>query len=195
MSVVLPISWWGSIAYFKELAAHQSVELEIWEHFPKQTHRNRLQYVTPQGVQSLTLPVVKANGSKTAVKNIELVDDKNGRMKSWRAIVSAYASSPFFDHYETELADFFLNPKGNLVEHTTEISRFLLNVWGLETTLTLNPSFSGAPTLETDFYGVTKNIESYTQVQFTSEQPFYPNVSALDLLCCMGPLGRNVILR
>lgn len=195
MSTVLPISWWGSIAYFRELAAHSAVELEVWEHFPKQTHRNRLHYVTPQGLQPLTLPIVKANGSKTSVKAIELVDDKTGRIKSWRAIVSAYASSPFFDHYEKELSEFFLNPKSTLVEHTTEITCFLLNTWGIDTRLSQNTSFSGAKNLETDFYALTDGIESYTQVQFTPEQPFYPNVSALDLLCCLGPLGRNVLLR
>jgi len=194
MNTVLPISWWGSIAYFQELAAHQYIELEIWEHFPKQTHRNRLQYVTPQGLQSLTLPVVKSNGSKTLVKDIELVDDKHGRMKSWRAIVSAYASSPFFDHYETELSELFLNPKSNLVEHNAEITRFLLNTWGFKTELIQNTSFSGAETLETDFYALENRLKNYTQVQFSPEQPFYPNVSTLDLLCCMGPLGRNVLL-
>src|SRR6218665_1144226 len=117
MPETFPISYWGSIYYFQEITQHDQVVLEAFEHFPKQTHRNRCSIVSADGELMLTAPVKKINGTKTFTKDIELISDKATLQKNWRTITSAYASSPFFDHYEKELRELFLNPRINLVEH------------------------------------------------------------------------------
>ena len=199
MANIFPISYWGSIRYFSELVRHQKVTLECYETFPKQTHRNRLEIVSPQGVLPITIPVVKPNGSKTITKNIAILHDKAGWKKNWKSITSAYASSPFFDHYEMELAQLFLSPDENLVQHCVDINRFLLKSWGFEMEFDFTAGFNwqeASPLLDIDYLDAGDSVlwKNYTQVQFNSTAKFSPNLSALDLLCNLGPMGREIIL-
>ncbi len=198
MSETFPISYWGSILYFQELVRYEHVVLEALEHFPKQTHRNRFSIVSASGELVLTAPVTKPNGNKTFTKDIELITDKSVLLKNWRAITSAYASSPFFDHYEKELSELFLNPNSNLLQHCVDINSFLLKCWGFDVKFTASTSFdwkTQSAKLEVDF--LKKELENhsiYDQVLFKKDQEFVQNASSLDLLCNMGPLGRNIIL-
>ena len=198
MSAIFPISYWGSILYFHELVQHSFVQLEVHETFPKQTHRNRFEIVTSNGVLQLTAPVTKPNGNKSKTHEIELITDKVTLQKNWRAITSAYASSPFFEHYELDLEHLFLEPKTNLVEQVFEINKFLFSCWGLEISVERTISYNWQlqnETLQKD-YLAAKDLDwkLYQQVMFSSKTDFVSNTSALDLLCNLGPLGRDIIL-
>ena len=199
MSAVFPISYWGSVRYFSELVKHQKVTLECYETFPKQTHRNRMEIVSPQGVLPITLPVVKPQGSKTITKDISILNDKAGWKKNWKSITSAYAPSPFFEHYERDLEQLFLSPNENLVAHCRDITAFLLKAWGFEMEFDFTSGFDwkeASPLLSIDYLDNTSSLEwkSYSQVQFHNTPNYFPNVSSLDLLCNLGPMGREIIV-
>ena len=59
--VLLPVLYLGPISYFSQLKQHQAgrIELERFEHFPKQTYRNRMSIYSPNGKLDLTIPVKK----------------------------------------------------------------------------------------------------------------------------------------
>lgn len=199
MNRTFPISYWGSIAYLSEIVKHDTVILECFEVFPKQTHRNRFQIVSAQGLLSLTIPVEKPNGSRTLTKDISISNDKASLRKNWKAVVSAYASSPYFDHYERELEALFLNPNKNLVIHCSDILTFFFTSWSLEVNIQYSDSFDWreqSSELSKDYLSLSsiENIPEYDQVLFTPDQEFLGNMSCLDLLCNLGPMGRNVIL-
>jgi len=198
MNETFPVSYWGSIRYFQELVQHEQVVLEALEHFPKQTHRNRFSIVAASGELVLTAPVFKPNGNKTLTKDIELIVDKGVLIKNWRAITSAYASSPFFDHYEKELSALFLAPNSNLFQHCLDINSFLMNCWGFDVKFTSSNSFdwrTQSEKLEVDYLSKEFNsLIPYHQVLFKPDGKFISNASSLDLLCNLGPLGRNIIL-
>jgi hypothetical protein len=195
-----PISYWGSIAYLSDLVKEETVVLECFEHFPKQTHRNRFQIVYPQGLLSLTVPVIKYNGSKTHTKDVLISNDKVALKKNWKAVVSAYASSPYFDHYERELEMLFLKPNENLVFHCKDILSFLFTCWDFDTKLEFSKTFDWkeqSNELSKDYLSksVLMSYTEYDQVLFNSGQQFIPNVSSMDLLSNLGPMGRNLITR
>lgn len=197
MPEIFPVSYWGSIRYYAELIRHPEIQLEVCEHFPKQTHRNRFQIVAPDGVLSLTASVTRENGSKTRTKDVRLITERQTLIKNWRAVVSAYASSPFFDHYERDLETLFLHPQDRLHWHSADITRFLLHCWGHEVKLEFTEDYDWqvrSPRLDTDYLeneGI--HFGNYEQVRFSKEQPFHPNMSALDLLCNLGPMGRTYL--
>jgi hypothetical protein len=57
---VLPMFYLPPIDYFTKLTASKpDVVFEQEEHFPKQTYRNRANIYSPDGVQTLTVPIVK----------------------------------------------------------------------------------------------------------------------------------------
>jgi len=199
MAEIFPISYWGSLLYFSELVKHRQVALECYETFPKQTHRNRFHIVSPQGLLPVTIPVFKPNGSKTLTKDISILQDKSGFKKNWKSVTSAYASSPFFDHYELELKELFLSPNENLVQHCLDINSFLLNAWGFEIEFRETTNFdwkTQSSLLHVDFLSTENQYvwKNYTQVQFHETSAFFPNTSALDLLCNLGPMARKIVV-
>ena len=105
MIPVFPIVYFGSIAYFKELAKYSEVFIETKENFPKQSYRNRCEIVGSNGILSLSIPTKRNNGSKTPIDEVILSKEENWKKRHWRSITSAYQSAPFFDHYGMEVEE------------------------------------------------------------------------------------------
>ncbi len=193
--MILPISLFGSIEYFNYLKVNPSIRLDVHEHFPKQTHRNRFELTGTAGRMSITLPVIKPLGSKTPTGEVLITSDKQERLKIWRTVVANYASSPYFDHYESDLIQFFLDPDENLSQHCFALNRFFASVWDIPLEQTFTETFipyTNTDARKIDFLG-QRDYNTYPQVLFDSSFPFESNLSVLDLLMNEGPMGRFFI--
>ena len=196
--IVFPIAYFGSIAYYQEIARHEAIRIEAKEHFPKQTYRNRCDIVGSDGILSLSIPTKKKNGSKTATEDILLSNDENWRIRHWRAINSAYHSAPFFDYYGIEVKELLLNDEQNFLTYQLNITKRILSWLDLE--ITINSTEEFYPMKENDFRTdlVGKNNfqeispAPYIQV-FPGENNYKKSLSILDAIFCEGPMARNLI--
>lgn len=195
MTSVFPISYFGNIAYFEELVNSENPVLETKEHFVKQTLRTRCEIPTANGVLQLTIPVVRKNGSKTSMEDVEISYDIDWRKSHWKAIESAYASAPFFEYYGIEVEELIYQDEKNLVQFDLNCTKRILD-WlsidlPLDTTLEYLDPTSVKDFRSTDF---SKPLEmrSYQQV-FTKPTEFIANLSILDLIFCEGPMARKWI--
>ena len=196
---ILPTSYFGSIAYFKELAQHPLIRIEAHEHFPKQTYRNRCDILGGDGILSLSIPIKKPNGSKTATEDIILSDEENWRIRHWRAITSAYQSSAYFDYYSVEVKELLFNETHNLLKFNTAITQRIIDWLYLDTKIELTTEFH--PILENDFRltliqkdEFQEKIKApYIQV-FPGDENYQESLSILDAVFCEGPMARNLIL-
>lgn len=199
MVPILPTSYFGSIAYFKELAKHSSVLIEAKEHFPKQTYRNRCDILGGDGILSLSIPTKKPNGSKTATEQIILPDEENWRIRHWRAITSAYQSAAYFDYYGVEVEELLFNEEENLLKFNTAITERILKWLYIDTEIEMTNDFE--PMIENDFRislvqkdaFQDKQIAPYIQV-FPGKDSFQESISILDAIFCEGPMARKLIL-
>ena len=109
MTALLSTTYFGPVQWYQKLYRHDHVLIEACESFVKQTYRNRCCIATAQGVQTLTVPVVHADGGgqSALVGNLLLSDHGNWRHQHWQAITSAYGDSPFLEYYEDDLRPFF----------------------------------------------------------------------------------------
>lgn len=197
--MILPTSYFGSIAYFKELAKHSSVLIEAKEHFPKQTYRNRCDILGGDGILSLSIPTKKPNGSKTATDEVILPDEENWRIRHWRAISSAYQSSAYFDYYGMEVEELLFSEEENLLKFNTTITKRILKWLYIDTKIEMTNEFH--PMIETDlrFSLVhkdgfqTKQTAPYIQV-FPGKESYQESISILDAIFCEGPMARKLIL-
>ena len=74
MKVVLPLFYFPPISWFKEfLKSDNEVVLEQFEHFPKQTYRNRTNIYAANGKLSLIIPT--QHKGKQAMKDVEIDDN------------------------------------------------------------------------------------------------------------------------
>jgi hypothetical protein len=197
---LFPIAYFGSIGWFHELVKQREVCFEVCDHFPKQTFRNRCTIVSPAGYKRLTVPVEKPSGNKTLTRDILVSRHGDWRKDHWRALTSAYASSPYFDHYARDIEAIVYGDCTHLVELALKSMNFCLEQFGLEVSYTLstqyseNEATSEADFRKADFEGPDDRSpgDNYTQVLF-GEQRFLPNASVLDLLFCEGPSGRKIL--
>ena len=105
MITLLSTTYFGPVQWYQKLYRAELVEIEQWESFQKQTYRNRCLIATTQGVQALTVPIVR--GESPLIKDIRISDHGNWRHLHWNALQSAYGDSPFFDYFQDDIRPFF----------------------------------------------------------------------------------------
>ena len=101
--MILPTSYFPSILYFQYLLKNPTFSICENETYLKQSFRNRCEIMTSNGIQKLSIPVEKLNGSKSKTKDVMISNQQNWRKDHWGAIESAYKASPFFQFYDTEV--------------------------------------------------------------------------------------------
>ena len=131
-TALLSTTYFGPIQWYQKLYRYDHVLLEACESFQKQTYRNRCLIATTQGIQALTVPVVKDERLKvkdekydysccdlpadetnhifhlsSLISHLIISDHGNWRHLHWQALQSAYGDSPFFEYYEDDLRPFF----------------------------------------------------------------------------------------
>lgn len=198
MTPLFPTAYFGSIAWFQHLARFESAEIEVMDHFPKQTFRNRCVVPGPDGDLRLTVPVVKRQGSKTLTKDILISEQLDWRRQQWRTLQSAYGSSPFFEHYERDIHELIFTPVETLIELNNRITHRIFALFGLKIELSTTTDFIPVSSSPFDLRFVDFDQPPaalftsipYQQVYFQS-LAFSENKSVLDLLFCQGPLGRT----
>jgi hypothetical protein len=195
MSRVFPTSYFGNLEYFRLLYKERTPFIETKEHFIKQTLRSRCKILGANGELMLSVPVIKPKGSKTPIDQILISEDLNWKKEHWRSITSAYAASPYFEHYENEIKHLLFSTPISLIEFNTRITNSIIKWLSLPIELKFTQTFNSD--YENDFraYGFDskKAVKTYIQV-FPTEKSCNTDLSILDLLFCEGPLARNWII-
>ena len=86
------------IEYYYHLINNPEAIIDVHENFVKQTYRNRCYILSPNGIQNLTVPLVKARKRKL-IKNMQIAYDDNWRKMHWKSLEAAYRSSPSLDYH------------------------------------------------------------------------------------------------
>lgn len=196
---IVPIAYFGSIAYFQTLVKFGEVTLEIHEHFPKQSYRNRFDIPGGEGILSMTVPVNKPQGSKTPTGKVLLSDHEDWRNRHWRAIRSAYESAPYFEHYGSMVYDMIHAPLTTLVDLDQLITQQIID-W-LELPVKLNQTESFHLILDNDPRIVLTDKNSFQETEkcpyiqvFPGEGQYKRSLSVLDPLFCEGPMARSLLM-
>ena len=187
------------IAYYYYLIKHNNIAEDVYENFVKQTYRNRFYILSPNGIQSLTIPLIKVKRKKP-FKDVKIAYDENWQKIHWKSIESAYRSSPYFEYYEDEFQPLFEQKFDFLIDLNTKLQTKIIDIIGIETTISKSSSYieniddyidyrtSLSPKNEI----TNLNFPNYMQV-FNDRLPFKPNLSILDLLFNEGPNSLNYI--
>jgi len=182
------------IEYFSFLKNQSEVWIDTKEHFVKQTYRNRCYILSSHGVLPLAVPVKNGN-KKIPMEAIEPDYTHKWLNNHWRAIISAYNKSPYFEYYEPYFHDILFKRHQKLLELNMEVLTFCLKTLNIDTTLKLtNEYISVTETSVKDMRSVIhpkkghEHRNLYTPVPYNQifGNIFVPNLSILDLLSCAG---------
>ena len=193
--LLLSTTYFGPIQWYQKLYRAESVQIERWESFQKQTYRNRCVIATTNGPQALTVPIER-QFTINCIKDIRISDHGNWRHLHWNALQSAYGESPFFDYYVDDLRPFYEQRFAFLLDFNMQMTAKLCELLDITPNISLSEEYvkdveSGVddfrevirpkhPMPDADFIP-----KPYYQV-YAQRHGFIPNLSILDLLFNMG---------
>ena len=194
MQVLLSTTYFGPVQWYQKLHRADAVLVEQWESFQKQTYRNRCIIATTQGVQALTVPVVR--GESQLIKDIRISDHGNWRHLHWNALQSAYGESPFFEYYQDDIRPFFEKRWDFLLDYNEAICQKMCELIDIQPKIEYSSEFMTEPSVQIDFRTAINPKhpvpdsgfipKPYYQV-YATKHGFLSNLSVLDLLFNMGP--------
>lgn len=189
MPPVFPTAYFGNLNYFRSLFHLQTIEIEAKEHFIKQTYRNRCEILTAQGIQALSIPVIRVNGSKTVIDQVTISHDTDWRKDHWKAIESAYASAPYFEHYGNEVKELIYQDETNLLLFNQAILQRIIQWLDIAVKINFTSNYQSKQQIIEENDNTTRK---YIQV-FGEPDTFTDNLSILDVIFCLGPIARKII--
>ena len=197
---VLPMFYLPPVEYFQKLNSYNpDFLIEKYEHFPKQTYRNRANIYSPDGILTLVVPVVKGSKVHTPIKDVKISYDFQWQRLHWMSLQACYRRSAYFEYYEDEFAPFYENKEVFLFDYNQKLLELLLRLLKIKVGISFTSGY------EADYAGLidfrnsihSKKItlseqKPYFQV-FEERHGFVKNLSIVDLLFNQGPQSLNYL--
>ena len=154
--------------------------------------------MTANGVESMTVPVVKVHGNHTMTKDIIISPVEPWQHIHSRCLESAYKAAPYFDHYYDYLRPMFEGHFERLIDLNDAALRAILKMLKVNKEIVhttdfvreaendLREAFSPKKPLDASLF------PAYYQV-FGAKFPFSPDLSVLDLVFNEGPEATNYL--
>lgn len=195
-AALLSSAYLPPVQWFAKLAEYPKVYVEQYDHYAKQTYRNRCLIATQAGVQALTVPVALRE-QKTYMRDVEISSHGSWQHQHWQSLVSAYQNSPFFEFYADDFRPIYEQPPRLLIDMNQRLTALVCQLIGLECEIRLTAEYADPADLCADDFRTAINPKhpaadprftpaEYYQV-FAARGGFLPNLSIVDLLFNEGP--------
>lgn len=196
---ILPSVYFGSIEYWAALVqAGDDAIIDIGENYVKRSERNRTEIMTSGGVMQLSVQLAHANRPRQPMRTMRIDYSKRWQHQHWVALLSAYRSSPYFEHYAPFIEPFYNQHYDSLVEFNTALTERLMQLLGIGGKLRLSEAYVEASDNDVDLRAKKRESQfdspHYFQL-FSDRFPFEPNLSIIDLLFSEGPAAIDLLRR
>ena len=198
-TVYLSSAYLAPIEYYTKLLVYDEVFIEQYDHYVKQTYRNRCTIAAPDGELILSIPTVKPDTQKCLMRDIRISDHGNWRHLHWNAIESAYNHTPFFEYYKDDFRPFYEKKYEFLVDFNEELCHLICSLIDIQPNMNRTTEYRMEFTPDVSDFRESihpkKDFKKedldffpkpYYQV-FQEKLGFLPNLSIIDLLFNMGP--------
>lgn len=200
-TLLIDLHFLPSLEYFCLLRGFNQVKLEKYEHYIKQSYRNRCFIKTTQGVEMLSVPLTGKHG-KVPYGDVRIDYSTRWRDVFWRTIESAYRNSPFYEHYSDDLRKIIYAGTDLIFDLNLQILSFCLESlkWRKAVSATVEyekvvnePFFDARSLITTRNTYIVRGIYRPTPYYQVFGSSFDENLSVLDLLFCTGPGAGKVL--
>jgi len=194
LEICLSTAYLAPVEYYSAMVKAETVFLEHFEFYEKQSYRNRCMIAAANGKMSLSIPVEKAGGNKVLTRDVRISDHNDWQVQHWRSIESAYNSAPFFEFYKDDLLPFYEKKWDFLWDFNLEIQHKVLELLDLHPEIKLTDTYiseldESISDLRHSIHPKKENLidlsKPYYQV-FEQRFGFIPELSIIDLLFNMG---------
>ena len=187
MSDIFPTAYLPSIRYVSLFLKTEQPKIELFETYQKQSCRTRCNVMTANGIQTLTIPVIKVNGNHTLTKDIEISYKESWQQVHLRCLESAYRKSAYFDYYFPYFEKIYKHKFNTLVELNDYCLEVILKLLKVKKEYSHTEDFERIADNNDYRISLSKsennNIEMKTYYQvFADRHGFIHNLSIVDLL-------------
>lgn len=197
--VLLPIFYLPPISWFSVFNNEENeIIFEKYEHFPKQTYRNRANIFGANGKLPLIIPI--HHNGKRELKDIEISYSERWQNLHWKSIKTAYQSSPYFEYYENKLEKIYENKSQFLVDFNLNALDILQEILKSNQKFSFTEEYFKIPEQQDfrEFFSAKKELcfeqEEYYQT-FSDKLGFIKDLSIIDLICNLGPETSSYLKR
>jgi hypothetical protein len=196
MTLISDLQYFPPFIFYYRLSTLAHCVFEQYDAFQKMSFRNRCTLLGPNGVISLSIPIVGGREQKNVMKDIKIDHRENWRARHWKTITSCYNRSPWLDHYRSELENLYSKKTVFLVDWNLECFRWVCDKMAIKVGYSLTGSL--IPEYDKGLFLDERNqlkpstinqkypdVKKYPQV-FEDRFGFVPNLSILDYLFCNG---------
>jgi len=189
------------IAYFVRCWPYDTICLEVFGTYQKQTYNNRCYIKTAHNVDRLTVPVVGGK-KKLRYQEIRIDHQQNWARHHWRALCTAYGRAPYFLYFAGEIYDLLFSDYIFLYQLNVACLKLCWKLLQVPKATQLTEKYQIIPSQEVfdaryQILPCKNNAPAtccpaswYPQVFGTT---FVPNLSILDVLFCQGPEAVEVL--
>ena len=201
MNLLIELQYLPNTIFFSFLAKSNSIVIEKNENFVKQSYRNRTQILTPNGIDSLSIPLIGSQ-KKIKIDQIKVDYQQKWTNRHWRAIKSAYGKAPFFEYYADYIKTEIYADRETLFELNLNLLTLCLKFLQIDTPIEFTSSYQKeAPASIIDLRShihPKKEFAPEVNFEFTPYQQVFGNsfvqgLGILDLLFSEGPNAGSVI--
>ena len=184
--VIVP-AYLPPVSFFKKIINLKTLHLSRSTNYQKQTYRNRCIISTPNGMHNLIIPIKHNQNNKSYTKT-EIYNQLNWQKNHWKAIKSAYNSSPFFEYYLDDFYHFYKKEYKLLYNFNYDIFIQILKCVELNISVRETNKIVDYKELKKilDPKKERENYKNYSQV-FIKKNGFQSDLSIIDLIFNLGP--------
>ena len=164
-------------------------------HLPLRHSHHRYRIDGPNGVQTLTVPLVgSTNNMMTPLRDVQISEHGSWRRLHWGALFSAYGRSPYFDYVADDLSRVINGSQRYLHDFNAQMHQVIVDFMDLPlTTRTLDETpqeqyevmdLRGQIGMKKPDTLTMTNVPYYQM--WTADGGFKPDLSILDLMMNMG---------
>jgi hypothetical protein len=198
---IIDLQYLPQPAYFALLLTEPKLEIDRYEHYIKQTFRNRCRIMTANGRDELSIPVLDGR-KKICIKDIRIDHSQKWLNRNWRAIQSAYGKAPFFEYYAEDLLAVYQKKHVFLFDLMLELLTQCLHYLKIDIELKFTNTYHDLKNRRQDDLRTIINpksnsdiINTYNQIAYQQVfgNEFVNNLSVIDLIFCEGPQAGEII--
>ena len=194
MTSLFSISYLPPVSWLKKFISSDEIIIDQYEHFIKQSFRNRCHIYGANGLQRLIIPVDHKDIYIMPICDVKTSTETSWHKIHWKAICSAYRNSPYFEFYEEDFLKLFEKQPVFLFDFNLNLIQLILKFFKIKKTIMLTSSYDkyhdSVNDLRNTFHPkkIQETTKPYHQV-FSDKHGFINDISCIDLLFNTGNDG------
>ncbi|MFY7964142.1 MAG: WbqC family protein [Chitinophagaceae bacterium] len=196
--LVIDNHYFFNINYFKFLKNNEII-LSPKNLYSKGWYNNKCEIVGANGKMNLSIPLIGGRNQRIAISELKIMYESNWQKQHLKAIASCYGNAPYFDYYYPILQSFYSKRFNNLFESNLAVLEIVCGILNLNVKVLLSETIIQPKDIIFTKQNISLNKHfnesnyKYPQV-FEDRLGFIPNLSIIDLLMCMGPASKNLLV-